>query len=727
MDRRASPGAAAAAGALDTVGRLDTTGRTGPKTAAGAASAIGTADMAGTNKSAGMSDAARAAGAAGGAAPSDRFLPADIFQLEWASDPRISPDGSQVVYVRRFMDIMTDRRRSHLWIVDARGGHHRPLTDGADNEWAPRFSPDGTRLVYLGSSGGATQIHALWLESGASGTLTRLQNAPSNLAFSPDGTQVAFTMKVREPRPPFATLPARPEGATWADPPIFIDKLHYRADGAGYLEDGWVQIFVIPADGGTPRQLTSGPFNHGGTPAWTPDGTTLIFSANRHADAEFVPLNTEVYAVSVADGTLTVLTDRDGPDSSPVVSPDGTQIAYVGFDDRRQGYQVTQLYVMNRDGSHRRVLTADLDRDVEAPRWDRAGRGLFFQYDDHGNTHLGHVSLTGKRRDLARDVGGESLGRPYSSGSFSVARNDTLVYTAGAVDRPADVAIAGGDGHRLTRLNDDLLGTKRLGAVEELTFASSFDDRAIQGWLITPPDFDAVHRYPLILEIHGGPFANYGDRFAGELQLYAAAGYVVLYINPRGSTSYGETFGNLIHHHYPGEDYDDLMSGVDAVLARGFINPEKLFVTGGSGGGVLSSWIVGHTDRFSAAVVAKPVINWTSWVLTADLPTFAGQYWFPGYPWEAPDQYRQRSPLSFVDHVKTPTMVLTGESDYRTPISESEQFYTALKLRKIPAALVRMPGASHGIANRPSQLIGKAAHVLAWFARYGGPPADDED
>jgi acylaminoacyl-peptidase len=254
--------------------------------------------------------------------------------------------------------------------------------------------------------------------------------------------------------------------------------------------------------------------------------------------------------------------------------------------------------------------------------------------------------------------------------------------------------------------------------VEEIWYESSYDGRRIQGWIVTPPEFSPSRKYPLLLEIHGGPFANYGARFSTEIQLYAAAGYVVLYTNPRGSTSYGEEFGNLIHHAYPGYDYDDLMSGVDAVLERGYIDEENMFVTGGSGGGVLTSWIVGKTSRFKAAVAAKPVINWYSWALTADSYNFFYKYWFPGLPWDEPENYMKRSPLTYVGNVTTPTMLLTGEVDYRTPISESEQFYQALKLRKVDAALVRIPGASHGIASRPSNLIAKVAHILKWFAKY---------
>ena len=357
---------------------------------------------------------------------------------------------------------------------------------------------------------------------------------------------------------------------------------------------------------------------------------------------------------------------------------------------------------------------------MEELKWAEDGSGLYFQYDDEGNTRLGFVSLDGKIETLAENVGGLSLGRPYSAGSYSVARDGSFAFTHSRPDHPADVAVGKRNQptRRLTRLNDDLLGHKQIAEVEEIWLDSSFDGRRIQAWLTRPPGFDPSKKYPLILEIHGGPFANYGDRFAAEVQLYAASGYVVLYVNPRGSTSYGQEFGNLIHHDYPGQDYDDLMSAVDAVIARGFVDEKQLFVTGGSGGGVLSAWIVGKTDRFAAAVVAKPVINWYSFCLTSDNYAFFYKYWFPGPPWEHTEHYMKRSPLSLVGNVTTPTMLLTGEVDYRTPMSESEQFYQALQLRKVESALVRVPGASHEIAERPSQLMTKVAHVLKWFEMH---------
>lgn len=656
------------------------------------------------------------------------FAPRDVFELEWASDPQIHPTGEGVVYVRNFMDIMTDRRRSNLWLVASDGSAHRPLTSGLVNHRSPRWSPDGARLLYVADTEHGAQLFVRWMDGGQTAQITRLTEAPSHLVWSPDGRWIAFSMFVPQPDEPLVKPPPKPEGAEWAPAPKVIDELIYRVDGQGYLEEGFHQLFVVPAEGGTPRQITSGPYDHDSTPVWTPDGKALVFSANRNEDWEHDPLDSELFAVDIATGEIEQLTERQGPDASPTLSPDGRRIAYVGFDDRYQGYQARRLYVVDRDGGSPRQLTGGLDRSVDSPTWSADGKSIYFLYDDHGQGRLARVTLDGTLHTVADGVQGLSVGRPYTGGQFSLARGTAprggvvrrAAFTLGAANHPADVAVTAGEGEvrRLTRLNDDLLGHRRLGAVDEIRFDSRHDGRPIQGWVVKPPDFDPARRYPLILEIHGGPFAAYGPIFSPEIQLYAAVGYVVLYINPRGSTSYGEEFGNLIHHAYPGHDYDDLMSGVDAVLAKGYVDPEQLFVTGGSGGGVLSAWIVGKTDRFRAAVVAKPVIDWTSFVLTADLYNFFTRYWFAGFPWEQPEEYWRRSPLSLVGNVSTPTMLLTGEADYRTPISESEQFYQALKLRRVDTALVRVPGASHGIAARPSQLIAKVQHVLAWFDKY---------
>ncbi len=649
----------------------------------------------------------------------------DVFAIEYATDPQISPDGTRIVYERNFMDASKDRKRSNLWMVNADGSGHRPLTTGNENDGNPRWSPDGERLAFVSGRAGSPQIHVMFMDTGQMATVTQLTEGPSGLAWSPDGKWIAFSMLVREEVEPLAKLPPAPEGSEWAPPVKVIDRLVYRADGAGYLKHGYLHVFVLPSEGGTPRQLTSGKFHHGGRLSWTPDGKSILISANRNPDWEYEPLESDLYEVLVADGSIMRLTSRNGPDTSPAVSTDGKLVAYVGFDDRVQFYQVARLYVMNRDGSGARVVTSGLDRDVSAHLWSADGRGLLIQYDDQGNSKVAHVTLDSEVRVLTGDVGGSSLDRPYSGGSFSAAASGDFAYTLSRPDHPADVAVSSQRGapRRLTNLNEDLFGHKELGAVEEIWYESSHDRRRIHGWIVKPPGFDPRKKYPLILEIHGGPVANYGDRFGADPQIYAAAGYVVLYTNPRGSDSYGEEFGNLIHHNYPGDDYFDLMSGVDAVLSRGYVDSDNLFVTGGSGGGVLTAWLVGRTGRFRAAVAAKPVINWYSFVLTADSNYFFAKYWFPGFPWDHAEHYLKRSPLSLVGNVTTPTMLITGEEDYRTPISEAEQYYQALKFRQVRTALVRVPGAPHDIAHRPSQLLAKAANVLAWFEKHRKPAA----
>ncbi|MCI0485765.1 MAG: S9 family peptidase [Blastocatellia bacterium] len=655
----------------------------------------------------------------------DRLTAMDAFNLEFASDPQISPDGKKIIYVRRFSDIKTDRTYSNLRIINFDGSDSRPLTTGNRNDSSPRWSPDGDRIIYISDEDGSTQIYMRWMDTGQTARLTNLQYPPSGIAWSPDGKLISFTSFVPERPPQVARIPSPPPGAKWAEPATVIDKLVYRFNGPGYLKPGYTHLFVVPSEGGTPRQISSGNYHHGGPgfraseAVWTPDGKHLIMSVNRRDDYELEPLDSEVYEFSLADGSVKSLTDRRGPDGSPAVSPDGKRIAYLGFDDKYQGYQVSRLYVMNRDGSDSRLISANLDRDVSNAQWATDASGIYFTYDDQGNTKLAFYSLDGKMKQLTGNLGG--TGSAYSGGAFSVGKNGAFAFTYTRPNVPSDIAVAtysNPSARVITSINADLLAGKRLGEVEEIWYESSHDKRKIHGWIIKPPDFNPSKKYPLILEIHGGPFADYGDRFDFEKQVWAAKGYVVLYTNPRGSTSYGAEFGNLIHHNYPGDDFYDLNSGVDAVIAKGYIDTGNLFVTGGSGGGVLTCWMIGRTDRFRAAVTVYPVINWYSFVLTADISAFVAKYWFPGMPWDNVEHYEKRSLLSVVKNVKTPTMILTGEEDYRTPMSESEQYFQALKLLGVEAVLVRVPGEPHGIRRRPSHWMAKIENISGWMDKH---------
>ncbi len=662
--------------------------------------------------------------------PINTFTAADVFNLEFAANPRISPDGRLVAYERVSGDIMGDRFRRAIWLVDENGGNHRPMAQGAGSYSQPVWSPNGRAIAYVAGENGETELRVFYIDTQRSASLARLTGGPANLTWSPDGDTLAFQMFVQEDPASPSSLPRRPEGAEWAPPARVVDRLIYRADGAGYLPNGYTQIFVAPADSGAPRQLTFGAHDHDGRLSWSPNGRRLIYSANAEEGWEYDPVESDVYALEIESGAVSRLTSRNGPEDAPVLSPDGRRLAYVGFDDREQGYQVSELYVANADGSGARSITASLDRDVRDPQW--AGNGaLYFLYDDEGVTKLGRVSANGGRvSTVLAGIGGTDLGRPYVSGGYSVNAGGRYVATITNPRRPGDLAIsAGGSARRITALNEDVLATKTIPDAEHIQVRSSADGRPVDGWIVRPPNFDPSRRYPLLLEIHGGPFQAYGPVFSAEIQLFASAGYIVVYANPRGSTSYGGEFGNLIHHNYPSQDYDDLMSVVDGVIAQEPIDPDRLYVTGGSGGGVLTAWIVGTTNRFHAAMVQKPVINWTSFALTSDVYTLFARYWFGELPWEegAQAHYWARSPLSRVGNVTTPTAVMVGEQDHRTPPSEAEQFYQALRLRHVPTRLVYIPGSPHDIAQRPSGLIAKVTNTLAWFAEHDGPPVPNPD
>ncbi len=651
----------------------------------------------------------------------EKFEMEDIFALQYATDVQISPDGKQIVYRKMGYDIMSDKNVGDLWILNTDGSNHQKLTLRDTNEYSPRWSPDGDRIAFISQGKNGSEIFMYWTQSSKMARMTQLAKSPSSLTWSRDGKQLAFSMFVPSPPPVIAKIPKSPKGAQWAKKPRITDRLNHESDGSGYIPTGFSHIFVMCSNGGLVKQVTSGDFHHRGTISWSKDNKSLYFSANRNANWEYDFRNSEVYKISLNNGQISSLTQRDGPDYAPSVSPDGKMIAFIGFDDKREAYQNRMLYLMDTNGSNKRLISQDIDASISAIQWDPESKGLYFNYDHQGNGKIGYLSISGKEKKIADNRGGTTLGRPYGSGMFSVSQNGKIAYTFSRPNHPADIALVDKKGQnwtRLTQLNQALFSFKKPGKVEEIWYTSSVDGKKLQGWVVYPPHYDSSKEYPFMVENHGGPILNYGDRFSIEMQLYASAGYIVFYPNPRGSTSYGEEFANLLLNNYPGEDYNDVMDGVDACIAKGIAHEDQLFVTGGSAGGIMSAWMIGKNNRFEAAVVVKPVMNWTSKLLVADNYYGYANSRYPGQVWENPTNYWKFSPISLVGSVETPTMVMVGMDDLRTPPSEAKQLYHALKLRKIPTVLVEIPEASHGIAKRPSNLMTKIAHTLAWFDKY---------
>jgi dipeptidyl aminopeptidase/acylaminoacyl peptidase len=632
-----------------------------------------------------------------------------LFDMETISSPAISPDGRQIVFSRGWADKTKDQLRSNLWIVDREGKRLRELTSGPWRDSSPVWSPDGAKLAFVSDRDGSSQIHVLWLDTREVAQITRVPKSPADLRWSPEGGRIAFTMTVPDEDPILAVkMPKRPEGAQWAKPAVIIDRLSWARDGVGPVPKGFTHLYVVDAvTGGTPRQLTDGKYNHSG-PEWSPDGGRIYVSGIRKPEAEYLRRDSEIYSVDVATGVATALTSRKGPDDEP--APQGDWIAYTGYDDQGFTNHLSSIYLMKADGSGQRLWAGGLPSSPGALAWDAGTRGVYYTMEEKGAAHLYYLPLDGAPRRVSE--GNHVLSQ------ISLARTGDIAAVRASFHEPSCLVVSSTrdpkSWRKLVDVNQDVLSQHKLGEVEELWFDSAGGWK-IQGWLVKPASFDPAKKYPLVLFIHGGPWSMYSVAFSWAWQNFAASGYAVLYLNPRGSTGYGQEFVNGIHLSYPGKDYDDLMAGVDAALKKGWTDERNLFVCGGSGGGVLTAWIVGHTDRFRAAVSMRPVINWHSFVGTTD-----GVMWYDQFqkkPWEDPMEYALRSPLHYVAKVKTPTMVMTGEADLRTPIAQSEEFYRALKLLKKETLLVRMPEEFHGW-RRPSHQILQQLYLVAWFEKY---------
>ncbi len=501
--------------------------------------------------------------------------------------------------------------------MDADGARHRFLHKGSNARW----SPGGDRILFItGGDSEKSQIHVRWMDDeGAVSQVTRINLTPSSPKWSPDGQQIAFVAIVPSKDSWDIDLPVAPEGASWSKPPRILDRIHYRQDRIGFTEPGFTHLFVVPAGSGSARQLTEGDWNvgsqfdglfGGASLSWAPDGGSILFDGWMDSDGDNIYRRSHIYSIDVANAEIEQLTSETGFWVSPVMSGDGRRIAYAGYPASENTYEMSRIHLMNADGSDARQVSADFDRPAGTLHWAGNNRGLYFSAQDDGYVNVFHMSLDGDVRAVTD--GKHTIGLDSITASSGIG-----VGIASSYYEPGDVhsfALSGrGSPQKLTSVNADLLDGKTLGQHEEIWYESSDGSRA-HGWIVKPPGFDADKKYPLLMEIHGGPFAMYMGRFDFRYQAFAANDFVVLYTNPRGSTGYGEKFSQAIDHAYPSVDYLDLIGGVDAVIAQGYIDEKRMYVGGCSGGGKLSSWVIGQTNRFAAAAVRCPVTNWMSMI-----------------------------------------------------------------------------------------------------------------
>jgi len=662
----------------------------------------------------------------------------DIFRFNWIADPRLSPDGSQVVFVRVTVDEKADRYLTSLWSVPSSGGEPRRITNGPRDS-APRWSPDGKTLAFLrvGEKDGKpteSQIFLLSMSGGEPRALTTMARSVESIAWSPDGKTLAFTATSR-PSDLEEKKKSEEEKERESDVKI-INQAVYRENGGGYNDPSrathvWkIAVPSSPTDEVKPKQLTSGDYDEGDV-VWSADGSRLFFTALRVAESYYEPERTELWSVPAAGGDATRLLTFDGPMSRISPSPDGKSIAFSGYIAKPvRSYNEPDLFVVGTAaGSEPRNLTASYDFDVLSgvsgdqhsprggggarPMWSSDSRFIYATTVEQGKGNLNRFDAasgamtpvtTGKQEVISYAIG--------SGKTIALISTPTRIGDLFSIE-------ANGAQKQLTDVNGPLMRELTLTEPEEL-WVNSFDGMKIETWIQKPPGFDASKKYPLILNIHGGPHTAYGYTFDHEFQWMAAKGYVVVFPNPRGSSSYGQEFGNIIQYKYPGDDYKDLMASVDAVIAKGYIDPKKLGVTGGSGGGLLTNWVITQTDRFAAAVSQRDIADWSTFWYVADFSQYT-PFWFRKAPWQDTKDYAERSPITHIENVHTPLMLILGEEDWRTPpMAGGEMMFRALKYLHRPAVMVRFPGESHELSRsgKPWHRVERLQNIVNWFDKW---------
>lgn len=674
---------------------------------------------------------------ANGSTPKLPVQPNDHFATVIAVQPQVSPDGRDVLYTRSGIDIMTDDYTDSFRVAAVDGSPERQPCEASASmqqvvSGSARWSPDSKQIAYVAGTEQGPQIHVCDLRSGTARRLSSLPGAPSRLAWSPDGKTLAFLSVVADPVPTATLKPLEPPaGAVWRGKTFVSDEVIYRHDGAGAARPQRHHLFVMPANGGEARQISQGRVSFAGYggfeltkgfPSWSPDSREIVISGRIEPDDFSRPVHTDVFAYDVASGQRTRLTEVDGFKNNATLSPDGKLIAYVGWPNLGKAYHMPNLWVMKRDGSELRSLTPTLDKAVQYFVWAPDSRSLLTTYADAGHVALARIDLSGKVDVLARNVGAGRDQYTANNPQVSAGAGGVIAYSMQDELTPGDLVVQkNGRTRRLTNLNAAFFASRVLGRTEERWFTSTHDGQKIHGFVVTPPGFDPSRRYPSIVHIHGGPYLSWGRHYDYTTQRFAAAGYVVVFVNARGSWGYGQAFADLLQNDFPGAgDVGDYLGVLDAMAKEPWIDPNRFYVTGGSAGGLQTAWLIGHTQRFRAAAPYYMVADWTSLVLTTDNPHRTAYLWFKGPPWSNHEEYWRRSPLRVVGNVKTPTLILHGEQDWRTPLSQAEEYFTALKLAGVETRLVRFPGEPHDIDKVPSNNITLVSAIIDWFDMHGG-------
>ena len=674
----------------------------------------------------------------------------DLFKFVWAADPQMSPNGSQVAYVLVTVNEDKDRYETQVYIVPSDGSAPpRPLTSGR-NDRSPRWSPSGREIAFVRTpepvdgKSKPSQIYLISMDGGEARALTDAPKGASSPVWSSDGRTIAFnstpdTSKADSSKKAGADSAAKKHVSDVR----VITRAQYRWNGGGYTDPtAHSHIWTVPASIGvtgalpTLKQITFGDFDEG-EPVWSPDGSRLYYTSNRRVEPYYDPRSDELYSVPANGGTSVKVTSIDGGIGSIALSPDGKRIAFTGAVNGKplRFYNQADLFIVDAaPGSQARNLTTGYDFDVEGglsgdqhpPRagagggvlWSRDGKTVVVVAAENGRANLKRFSTSDGKVDSVT-----TGDRDVIAYSASADGSKVVALVSNAINI-GDLFVLDANGARpalkqITRVNDALFSRLDLSPPEEFWY-KSFDGKSIQGWILKPPRFDASKKYPLILEIHGGPNAAYGNTFTQEFSWMAAKGYVVLYTNPRGSTSYGQDFGNIIQFHYPGDDYKDLMAGVDAVVKRGYVDSTRMGVTGGSGGGVLTNWTVTQTHRFAAAVSQRSIADWSGFWYTADFTLF-NPTWFRSAPFEDSKGFADVSPITYVANVTTPLMLIEGEADMRTPpVMGGEQMFRALKYLHKPTVMVRFPDETHELSRsgKPWHRVERMRHIVGWFDKY---------